>query len=71
MLVFCADNFYFLLSFIFSDHKNEIWLHGIKTGIWELFKEDSTRYLNIEYDSEGQEIKYNGVKIQYGRRFRE
>ena len=44
---------------------------GIKTGIWELFKEDSTRYLTIEYDSEGQEIKYNGVKIQYGRRFRE
>jgi len=44
---------------------------GIKIGIWEYFKEDSTKYLTIEYDSEGKEIKYNGVKIQYGRRFRE
>ena len=40
---------------------------GVKEGIWEYFDESGARYLTIEYVN-GQEEKYNGVKISYGRR---
>ncbi len=43
---------------------------GIKQGIWEYFKEDGSRYLTIEHNGAGEEVKYNGVKLNYGRRFK-
>ncbi|GAB5555974.1 MAG: toxin-antitoxin system YwqK family antitoxin [Schleiferiaceae bacterium] len=40
---------------------------GKKDGIWEFFTESGVLALTIEYEN-GKEIKYNGVKISYGRR---
>lgn len=42
---------------------------GIKEGIWEFFEKDGARTVTIEY-SNGEEIRYNGEKIDYGRRYR-
>ena len=40
---------------------------GIKDGIWEYFTETGTRTITIEYEN-GEEVKYNGEKIKYGKR---
>ena len=40
---------------------------GKKEGIWEFFTEKGALALTIEYQN-GKEIKYNGVKISYGRK---
>ena len=40
---------------------------GLKNGIWEFFNESGNKYLTIQYRM-GVEIKYNGVKITYGKR---
>ncbi|HAD97436.1 MAG TPA: hypothetical protein DCG19_08515 [Cryomorphaceae bacterium] len=40
---------------------------GQKEGIWEYFDENGDKTLTIEYEN-GEEIKYNGEKIKYGRR---
>ena len=42
---------------------------GTKEGIWEFFEKDGARTVTIEY-SNGEEIRYNGEKIDYGRRYR-
>jgi antitoxin component YwqK of YwqJK toxin-antitoxin module len=41
---------------------------GERDGIWEFFNEDGSRILTIEYVN-GEEVKYNGKKIDYGRRY--
>lgn len=41
---------------------------GDKLGIWEFFTQSGQRYLTIEYNKSGEEIRYNGVKIKDGRR---
>lgn len=41
---------------------------GVKDGIWEYFDVNGVRIITIEYDN-GEEIKYNGEKIRYGRRY--
>ena len=41
---------------------------GKRNGLWEFFTEDGLRFLTIEYDSNGEEIRYNGVKIKDGKR---
>lgn len=41
---------------------------GEKDGIWEYFTEEGYRTISIEYEN-GQEIKYNGQRIRYGRRY--
>lgn len=41
---------------------------GEKQGIWEFFTESGYRTISIEYEN-GQEIKYNGQRIRYGRRY--
>lgn len=43
------------------------YVQGKRDGIWEFFNESGIMTLTIEYN-EGKEIKYNGVKISYGRR---
>ncbi|MBI1315472.1 hypothetical protein GC167_01240 [bacterium] len=48
--------------------RRERWSNGIKRGIWEYFNSDGMRYLTVEYDNSGREIRYNGVKLKYGRR---
>lgn len=40
---------------------------GVKDGIWEYFDEHGNRIITIEYEN-GQEVKYNGEPIRYGRR---
>jgi len=40
---------------------------GLKEGIWDFYDEEGNKYLSIEYKL-GREIKYNGVKITYGKR---
>lgn len=45
------------------------YLAGIREGIWEFFEKDGERILTIEYEN-GEEIRYNGEKIDYGRRYR-
>lgn len=42
---------------------------GIKQGIWEFFESNGERTVTIEY-VDGEETKYNGEKIDYGRRYR-
>jgi len=44
------------------------YLFGNRDGIWEFFEKDGTRILTIEY-ADGEELKYNGKKIDYGRRY--
>ena len=39
-----------------------------RDGLWEFFTESGERIITIEYD-EGEEVKYNGEKIKYGRRY--
>ncbi len=39
---------------------------GEKEGLWEFFTEEGYRTISIEYEN-GQEIKYNGQRIRYGR----
>ena len=40
---------------------------GVKNGLWEYFNEAGERIITIEYE-DGQEMKYNGEKIRYGRK---
>ncbi len=44
------------------------YLGGEKNGIWEYYTEEGVRIITIEYDN-GREVKYNGEKIRYGRRY--
>ena len=41
---------------------------GKRNGLWEFFTEDGLRFLTIEYDRNGEEIRYNGVKLKDGKR---
>ncbi len=41
---------------------------GTKDGIWEYYQPDGEEIISIEYE-DGQEIKYNGERIRYGRRY--
>lgn len=41
---------------------------GEKDGLWEYFTEGGARIITIEYE-DGKEIKYNGERIQYGKRY--
>lgn len=41
---------------------------GIRQGIWEFFLKNGERTVTIEYE-DGKEIRYNGEKIKYGRRY--
>lgn len=41
---------------------------GVRDGVWEYFTEGGVRIITIEYD-DGQEVKYNGEKIRYGKRY--
>lgn len=41
---------------------------GIKEGIWEYFDEAGNLRVKIEYEN-GEEVRYNGKKIDYGRRY--
>jgi antitoxin component YwqK of YwqJK toxin-antitoxin module len=41
---------------------------GERYGVWEFFKKDGSRILTIEYEG-GEEVRYNGKKIDYGRRY--
>jgi antitoxin component YwqK of YwqJK toxin-antitoxin module len=40
----------------------------LRNGIWEFFDKNGNRTVTIEYE-DGEEIKYNGEKINYGRRY--
>ncbi len=40
---------------------------GIKDGVWEYLDEDGKKIITIEYKG-GEEVRYNGKKISYGRR---
>lgn len=40
---------------------------GKKDGLWEYFNETGERIITIEYE-DGEDVKYNGEKIRYGRR---
>lgn len=42
---------------------------GIKQGIWEFFEKNGERTVTIEFEN-GEELRYNGEKIDYGRRYR-
>lgn len=41
---------------------------GIRQGIWEFFLPSGKRSVTIEYE-DGVEVRYNGEKIDYGRRY--
>lgn len=41
---------------------------GLRDGLWEFFDEDGKRIVTIEYEN-GVEQRYNGEKIDYGRRY--
>jgi len=41
---------------------------GRRQGIWEFFTESGDRIVTIEYQ-DGEEVRYNGEKIDYGRRY--
>lgn len=47
--------------------RKEYYKNGVKEGIWEYFDTNGVVYLTIEH-KDGREVKYNGVKISYGRR---
>ena len=47
--------------------RREVYKQGTKDGLWEYTDDKGNAYLTIEY-KDGKEIKYNGVKISYGRR---
>ncbi len=58
-------------TFYFPDgklKKRGPYLAGQKDGIWEYYDENGARIITIEYES-GQEVKYNGEKIRYGKRY--
>lgn len=40
---------------------------GLRDGIWEFFDQNNELIISIEYKN-GEEIKYNGEKIKYGRK---
>lgn len=44
------------------------YLNNNRDGIWEFFNEQGERIITIEYN-EGEEVRYNGEKISYGRRY--
>ena len=48
--------------------RRERWSNGSKRDLWEYFNADGQRYLTVEYDNSGREIRYNGIKLKYGRR---
>lgn len=41
---------------------------GVRDGLWEFFDRDGKRIVTIEYEN-GVEVRYNGEKIDYGRRY--
>lgn len=41
---------------------------GVKDGIWEYFNENGEQIISIEYE-DGKDVKYNGERIRYGRRY--
>ncbi len=41
---------------------------GKRQGIWEFFLKNGKRTVTIEYE-DGEEVRYNGEKIDYGRRY--
>ena len=41
---------------------------GQKEGIWEYYTEEGYKKISIEYEN-GVEIKYNGQRIKYGRKY--
>lgn len=41
---------------------------GEKEGLWEYFDDAGERVITIEYQG-GQEVKYNGERIRYGRQY--
>jgi len=41
---------------------------GEKDGLWEYFTEGGNRIITIDYE-EGKEVRYNGEKIRYGKRY--
>jgi len=41
---------------------------GQRNGLWEFFDERGKRIVTIEYQ-DGEEVRYNGEKIDYGRRY--
>lgn len=45
-----------------------IYVAGEKDGVWEYFDENGNRIITIQYEN-GQEVKYNGEPIRYGRRW--
>jgi antitoxin component YwqK of YwqJK toxin-antitoxin module len=44
------------------------YLNNTRNALWEFFTENGERIITIEYQ-EGEEIRYNGEKISYGRRY--
>ena len=43
------------------------YIYGNRNGLWEFFLENGLRYLTIQYDKNGQEVRYNGVKVKNER----
>jgi antitoxin component YwqK of YwqJK toxin-antitoxin module len=43
------------------------YIGGVKDGVWEYLEEDGSTKITIEYDN-GEEIRYNGKKISFGKR---
>jgi antitoxin component YwqK of YwqJK toxin-antitoxin module len=41
---------------------------GNRDGLWEFFDQEGKRIVTIEYE-DGEEVRYNGEKIDYGRRY--
>jgi antitoxin component YwqK of YwqJK toxin-antitoxin module len=60
-------------SFVFYYDNGQIrrrgqYLGNKRDGLWEFFTPDGERIITIEYE-EGEETRYNGEKIKYGRRY--
>jgi len=41
---------------------------GKRFGLWEDFNKNGLRNLTIEIDAQGNEIRYNGVKVDHAKR---
>ncbi len=41
---------------------------GKRVGLWEYFNKNGLRNLTIEFDAQGNEIRYNGVKVDHAKR---
>ncbi|MDZ7845578.1 MAG: hypothetical protein U5L96_01675 [Owenweeksia sp.] len=44
------------------------YLLGENDGLWEYFDEKGNRIISIGFEN-GKEVRYNGEKIRYGRRY--